>query len=106
VENPYISSAGVLFPCVLCHAEDYAVHGLFEKSLDKAFEEGAPLWSRLQKISAERLAANEECITCPGADACAGGCMGRAWASCREFMAPDDRCSLRKSVYHRMLSAK
>lgn len=106
VETPYISSAGVLYPCVLCHADDFAVRGIFEKSLGKAFDEGASLWSRLQKISAERCAAGEECIECPGADACAGGCMGRAWASCGDFMAPDDRCMLRKSVYHHLLSAK
>jgi radical SAM protein with 4Fe4S-binding SPASM domain len=104
VENPYITSAGVLYPCVLCHADDFAVPGLFEKSLDIAFEEGAHLWTRLQKISAERCAATEECLKCPGAGSCAGGCMGRAWASCRDFMAADDRCSLRKSIYTRLSS--
>lgn len=99
VENPYLTADGRLYPCVLCHADDFAVPGLFGKNLATAFVEGAPLWSSLLRISQDRAAALPECRGCPGMLACAGGCMGRAWGSSRNLLALDDRCALRQSVY-------
>jgi len=104
VENPYITPDGKLYPCVLCHSESFSVSDVFEKSLEAAFVEGVLLWSGLQEISNARSSAIKDCMECPGKDACAGGCMGRAWASCGEFMFPDDRCRVRKSVYLRSIS--
>lgn len=102
-ENPYLTPDGTLYPCVLCHAVNYSVQGVFEKGLTAAFREGIPVWSGIEKISEERSAALGECINCPGRDACKGGCMGRAWAGCGELNAPDDRCEVRKSIYTRAL---
>ncbi len=101
VENPYLTPTGKLFPCVLCHADGYAVSGVFEKSLDDAFAEGAPLWSSLLQTSHHRAEAIAECSDCPGQSSCAGGCMGRAWGSSGNLMAADDRCALRRTIYHR-----
>lgn len=101
VENPYLSFGGRLYPCVLCHTDEYAVPAVFEKSMSSAFAEGAPLWSSLQRISHSRAKTLDECRDCPGEDSCAGGCMGRAWGSCGDFLTVDDRCELRKSIYGR-----
>ena len=101
VENPYLTSAGLLYPCVLCHTEAFAVSGVFDKPLYDAFAEGAPLWSQLLRMSRSRAAAISRCRDCPGKFACAGGCMGRAWGSCGDLMAADDRCRVRKSIYLR-----
>lgn len=96
--NPYLSSRGELFPCLLCHADSYSVSGVFKKGLTAAFVEGLPLWSKLQKLSCERPSLLSECQSCPFFKSCAGGCMGRAWESFASFVVPDDRCQQRKTV--------
>ena len=101
VENPYLTPEGLLYPCLLCHTDEYAVSGVFEKSLADVFVEGARLWPSLLRISHSRAAELPECRDCPGRSICAGGCMGRAWGSCGDLMAPDDRCGVRRSIYHR-----
>jgi radical SAM protein with 4Fe4S-binding SPASM domain len=104
VENPYLTPGGRLYPCVLCHADEFAVTGVYDKGLAEAFAEGAPLWSSLLKTSHCRVEAIAECRECPGVSECAGGCMGRAWGSCGDFMAADDRCELRRTIYQRKKS--
>jgi radical SAM protein with 4Fe4S-binding SPASM domain len=101
VENPYLTPNGGLYPCVLCHTDGYAVHRVFEKALSAAFAEGAPLWSSLLRTSHRRAESLPECRDCPGESTCAGGCMGRAWGSCGDLMAADDRCELRRTIYTR-----
>lgn len=101
VENPYLTPGGDLYPCVLCHADGFAVTGVFAKSLAAAFAEGAPLWSALLKTSRRRSDAIQECRDCPGQSDCAGGCMGRAWGSRGDLLAADDRCELRRSIYQK-----
>jgi radical SAM protein with 4Fe4S-binding SPASM domain len=99
-ENPYLTPDGRLYPCLMCHTDAYAVSGVLEKGLAAALSEGAPLWASLARLSRSRAAAIPECRDCPGALACAGGCMGRAWGSCGDFMAADDRCELRRTIHH------
>lgn len=101
VENPYLTPTGRLYPCVLCHADAFAVSGVFAKSLADAFAEGAPLWSALLQISCDRATALSQCEDCPGSASCAGGCMGRALGSCGDLRAADDRCALRRTIYRR-----
>ena len=98
VENPYLTSGGILYPCVLCHAEPYAVTGLFGKSLGDAFAQGAPLWSKLLQASKLRSQEIAKCQACPELLTCAGGCLGRAWGSFGDVMAADDRCEIRRAV--------
>jgi radical SAM protein with 4Fe4S-binding SPASM domain len=104
VENPYLTPGGRLYPCVLCHADGFAVIGVFDKSLADAFAEGAPLWASLLRTSHHRADSIAECRECPGLSECAGGCMGRAWGSCGDFLAADDRCELRRTIYKRKKS--
>ncbi|WP_306532563.1 radical SAM/SPASM domain-containing protein [Geobacter sp.] len=99
VQNPYLTPDGRLYPCVLCHVDRYAVFGVLQKDLASAFVEGAPLWDTLKKMSQCRAGANAACRECPGRLTCAGGCMGRAWASSGALLAVDDRCEVRQALY-------
>jgi radical SAM protein with 4Fe4S-binding SPASM domain len=98
--HPYLNPDGMLYPCVMCQAAAYAVSGVMEKGLSCALVEGVPLWSALAQISRCRM-DSPLCRDCPGRLACAGGCMGRAWASCGDLMAVDDRCPVRQIIYQR-----
>jgi radical SAM protein with 4Fe4S-binding SPASM domain len=99
VENPYITPDGRLYPCLMCHAEAFAVSGAFEKTLATALAEGALLWTELQQISRNRAGSISQCRECQGESACAGGCMGRALGACGDPMAADDRCEIRRLTY-------
>lgn len=99
VSNPYLTETGVLYPCLLCHADDYSVSGVFEKGLSAALVEGIPHWLALQKLSLQRVGSIPECRNCVLRQSCAGGCMGRAWGSFGEFLVAEDRCQQRKTVW-------
>jgi radical SAM protein with 4Fe4S-binding SPASM domain len=101
VENPYLTPAGRLYPCLLCHSDEFSVSGVFETGLVAALGAGIPLWSTLLRISHSRSEAIPECRDCPGERTCAGGCMGRAWGSCGDLLAADDRCGVRRAIYQR-----
>jgi radical SAM protein with 4Fe4S-binding SPASM domain len=100
VENPYLTAEGRLYPCVLCHADPYSVCGVFDKPLPTALVEGAGLWSSLLEASKCRSHQIPQCRECPESLSCAGGCLGRAWGSCGEIMAADDRCRTRLAITH------
>jgi len=99
IENPYLTPSGRLYPCLLCHADAYSVTGVFEKGLASSLIEGISLWSELLRISRSRSVVIPECLSCPGKHQCVGGCMGRAWGSCGNFLSTDDRCEARRSIY-------
>jgi radical SAM protein with 4Fe4S-binding SPASM domain len=106
IENPYLTPSGRLYPCLLCHTDEFSVSSVFEKGLTAAFAEGIPLWSTLLDISRNRVDAISECRDCPGQFSCAGGCMGRAWGSCGNLLAADDRCGVRRSIYQRVADSR
>ena len=99
VENPYVTAGGKLYPCVICHIDDYSVTGVMNKNLAASFVEGAAKWSSLLQKSMSRFTSIPECAGCAGRFMCRGGCMGRAWGSCGDLGAADDRCSVRRCVY-------
>ncbi|HIJ86340.1 MAG TPA: radical SAM protein [Desulfuromonadales bacterium] len=99
IENPYITPTGRIYPCLLCHTDEFSVGALYEKGLAAALVEGVPLWSSLLRVSQERLESIAECRDCPGRTSCAGGCLGRAWAGSGNLYAADDRCGARRAVY-------
>ncbi|MFA7405977.1 MAG: radical SAM protein [Pelobacteraceae bacterium] len=98
IENPYITPSGILYPCLMCHTDEYSVTEVFEKELGAAFAEGVPLWSSLHTMSRCRPDVIPECRDCSEKTSCAGGCMGRAWGSCGNLLAVDDRCKTRQAI--------
>lgn len=105
IENPYLTPKGRMYPCLLCHTDDYSVSGVFEKGFIAALAEGAAAWATLMRISRSRTETLSVCRECSGRDTCAGGCMGRAWGSMGNLLAEDDRCSFRKVIYSRKNSS-
>jgi radical SAM protein with 4Fe4S-binding SPASM domain len=102
IENPYLTPSGRLYPCLMCHTDEYSVTEVFEKGLAAALAEGAPLWASLHRISRCRSDEIPECQDCSEKAFCAGGCMGRAWGSCGNLLAVDDRCEVRRTIYHKV----
>ena len=106
IENPYLTPSGRLYPCLLCHNDEYSVTEVFEKGLVAALAEGAPLWSSLLHISLCRADEIPECQDCSVKPFCAGGCMGRAWGSCGSLMAADDRCETRRAINQQVINSR
>lgn len=100
VNSPYLAARGVLYPCLLCHADEYSVADVYDKGLSAALLEGIPLWSSLQQVSQRRVLSIPECQDCPFLQSCAGGCMGRAWGSFGDFLVAEDRCQQKRTVMH------
>lgn len=99
LRHPSVSADGELYPCRLCHADEFSVSGVFEKPLDAVLDEAIPKWRRLLQLSRARPASSPECRDCAVKLHCAGGCMGRALAACGSLTATEDRCELRKAVH-------
>lgn len=97
-DHPYVGAEGKLVPCSLCHADEFAVPGAFDRPLHEMLEEAIPRWDRLLRLARWRAASLPGCRGCPAQRPCAGGCIGRALASCGSATATEDRCELRRAV--------
>ncbi len=98
-EALYINANGHMFPCFMLPIEKYGVQGVYERPLEEVFTEAASRWTELVVWQRRRTRGLDDCGECPGRLHCAGGCMGRAYAASGNFMAVEDRCALRKTVY-------
>jgi radical SAM protein with 4Fe4S-binding SPASM domain len=99
LDHPYVTAEGKIYPCLLCHADEFAAGSAFEKPLAVALGEGAPRWSELVQISRQRSEDLSECEDCPARPSCAGGCMGRAHSATGCLTAVEDRCELRRAIH-------
>jgi radical SAM protein with 4Fe4S-binding SPASM domain len=99
IETPFISAAGRMYPCIMLLCDEYSVENVHDCRLEEAIDSALPLWSKLPEIYRLRSATLAACQDCPGLLHCNGGCMGRAYAAHGHFMAPEDRCILRRAVY-------
>lgn len=99
IETPFISAAGRMYPCVMLLCDEYAVENAHSRRLEESIDSALPLWWRLAETHRRRRETLTSCEECPGLSHCRGGCMGRAYAAHGDFMAPEDRCSLRRAVY-------
>lgn len=98
-DHPYVSAEGKLVPCSLCHADEFAVPGAFDRPLHDTLAEAIPRWHRLLQLARWRAASLRDCQGCPAQRPCASGCIGRALASCGSASATEDRCELRRAVH-------
>ena len=101
LEKPYVSAAGLLFPCALLQVSGFAGHGVYERSLAEVIMAALPVWSDLMLVSRART-VDMACIeSCAGGRHCGGGCLARAYLPDRDLAAREDRCELRQAVYSR-----
>ena len=98
-ELPYVTAGGLLYPCIMLPMDQLAVHHVHENPLEESLVKAVSLWSGLPALNRRRISELAPCKTCSGRSHCAGGCMGRAYATTGDFMTVEDRCVLRKAVY-------
>jgi radical SAM protein with 4Fe4S-binding SPASM domain len=99
IKNLFITAQKALHPCVMFMHPEYAVSLHDERNLQGAVAVAMARWAQLPKISERRSREMALCETCPGQKHCAGGCMGRAYATFGDSMSVEDRCALRRAVY-------
>jgi radical SAM protein with 4Fe4S-binding SPASM domain len=99
IERPYISADGVMYPCLMLPLETFGAQGVYHRPVKDVILQAIPVWAGLMHLNQRRSAEILECNSCSGKLHCAGGCMGRAYASTGHFVSVEDRCLLRKAVY-------
>jgi radical SAM protein with 4Fe4S-binding SPASM domain len=100
MQNLFISASGDVYPCVMLFDRKFAAQNVHRHPLPEVIQSALPRWGELPEIHRRRGRELVMCQTCPGRRHCAGGCAGRAYASQKEMMVPEDRCALRKAVYY------
>lgn len=99
IETPFIDEKGTIYPCLYLLAPAFASKGVYERSFAAVVADATGSWQALPKLHRRRQQKLKSCKICPGWQHCRGGCAGRAYATTLDFMAVEDRCALRKSVY-------
>lgn len=100
LKNLFVDSRGYLYPCTMLLLDRYASESIYTRPLDLVIRETLPKWAEIPILSRQRPNRLNSCSRCANKNHCGGGCMGRAATSSGELMAPEDRCALRKAVYH------
>ncbi len=101
IESPYVTAGGLLFPCVMLHADEYAAADAYQNSLKVSIDGHITAWSELQRISGARSVRMNACQDCHAYASCRAGCMGRAFSAYGDFYAVEDRCRLRRAIHGR-----
>lgn len=100
IKNLFVDARGKLYPCTMLLLDRFASANVYSQTLEQAIRTAMVQWREIPLLNRQRRVALTKCDACAGAKHCGGGCMGRAAASQGDLMAPEDRCSLRKAVYH------
>lgn len=100
IRTMFINAEGMLYPSVMLLHDEYAEGNAHHRPLSTLITAGLPRWCELPRIRRQRYESLAQCRECAGRSHCAGGCMGRAHAVSGDLMQPEDRCELRKTVYH------
>lgn len=96
----FVDAKGVIYPCPMLRMDRYASQSVFSNSMDAVIQNALARWQEIPVLSSKRQDGLLHCVQCPGKNHCKGGCMGRAATTRGELMDPEDRCPLRKAVYH------
>lgn len=97
--TPYISAEGYLYPCTLLQVEDFAISGVWNRTLTSVVGEIQDRWTELPEIHKARPQRIQKCRDCIGRHHCGSGCLGRSNTESRDFFQVEDRCKLRQAVY-------
>lgn len=100
IGQPFIAADGRMFPCVMFLNEAYAGAGVYRTGVAQVIRSMLSRWAQLPRLEQRRWASLTECRECAGRTHCKGGCMGRADAAHGDPMTREDRCVLRRAVYH------
>jgi radical SAM protein with 4Fe4S-binding SPASM domain len=100
LKNLFADAQGRLYPCTMLLLDRYASESIYRRPLDQVIGKALSQWREIPLLSRQRANQVQLCVRCPDKQHCAGGCMGRAATTRGELMDPEDRCALRKAVYH------
>ncbi|MFZ1986709.1 MAG: radical SAM protein [Desulfatitalea sp.] len=100
LKDLFVDSRGYLYPCTMLLLDRYASESVYTQPLDQIIRKSLGRWREIPILSHLRKSVLQPCSRCANKDHCGGGCMGRAASSGGELMTPEDRCALRKAVYH------
>jgi radical SAM protein with 4Fe4S-binding SPASM domain len=106
LQHPYVTADGLIFPCALLQADEFAGRGVYARPLAEIISDALPQWAELQRVSRERTAGMACLANCPGGRHCGGGCLARAYLPGRDLNAREDRCALRRAVYARQACSR
>jgi radical SAM protein with 4Fe4S-binding SPASM domain len=99
LQNMFLDTRGSLYPCTMLLLEQLASSSVYARPMRLVIKESLSKWSDISILSRNRQNTIKSCRQCADKQHCGGGCMGRAATVQGEFMAPEDRCALRKAVY-------
>ncbi len=100
LKNLFVDTRGCLYPCTMLLMDRYASESVYANPLVQTIAKTLSKWREIPTLSRKRQSEIPTCSRCTCKSHCGGGCMGRAATICGELMVPEDRCSLRKAVYH------
>jgi len=100
LKNLFVDHRGYLYPCTMLLLDRYASESIYNRPLDQIIRKTLSKWREIPILSHRRQNELNSCSRCANRYHCGGGCMGRAATSSGELMTPEDRCALRKAVYH------
>jgi radical SAM protein with 4Fe4S-binding SPASM domain len=100
LKNLFVDSRGYLYPCTMLLLDRFASESVYTQPLDQVIRKTLSKWIEIPLMSRQRQNVIQSCSRCVNRNHCGGGCMGRAATSSGELMTPEDRCALRKAVYH------
>lgn len=100
LKSIFVDARGFIYPCTMLLLDRYASQSVYSRPVNQVIQGVLDRWRHIPILSRKRQRMLLHCARCPGKDHCRGGCMGRAATARGELMDPEDRCSLRKAVYH------
>lgn len=100
LKNIFVDAQGFIYPCTMLLLDRYASQSVYCRPMDQVIQKALAQWRNIPILNRKRQSMLQHCDRCPGKNHCKGGCMGRAATARGELMEPEDRCSLRKAVYH------
>lgn len=99
IKDLFVDSHGRLYPCPMLLVDALAAPGLHERPMDQVIMQALATWREIPVCSRNRQQMLTDCATCLGHAHCGGGCIGRALVVGGDWMAVEDRCALRRTVY-------
>jgi radical SAM protein with 4Fe4S-binding SPASM domain len=100
LKNIFVDARGILYPCTMLLLDRFASQSVYSQPLEQVIRESLAQWREIPLLNRRRKKMLPKCNHCRGKNHCGGGCMGRSATWRGELMDPEDRCSLRKAVYH------
>lgn len=99
IQNLFVDSWGRIYPCPMLLVEPLASASVHDLTMEQVIDQALGQWRDMPLLKRERQQAIETCRACPGHRHCGGGCVGRAVIVHGDWMAPEDRCVLRRTIY-------